>query len=207
LASDPRCVIADPLRGCIIHNHACRLVEMGLAAQPHKQRTCSLPGTSPQCHFVSTGTQMKPISAVSIYFSRKTVRLYRSNHQVLRRGRISPEVVSKRQLDGPWPRGCGAGWEIRKPNARVAAVSASVPFQAHLECSWVQGLCIPRDERALRHQELLEMDTREVHPTLSDYLTRSHCSVDIGTQMKPLIAGIVSSVQGEHLTGIDVATR
>jgi hypothetical protein len=23
LASDPRCVIADPLRGCITHNHAC----------------------------------------------------------------------------------------------------------------------------------------------------------------------------------------
>jgi hypothetical protein len=49
--------------------------------------------TSPQCHFVSTGTQMKPRSAVSTYCSRKTVRWYRSNHQVRRRDRSSTEVV------------------------------------------------------------------------------------------------------------------
>jgi hypothetical protein len=42
LVSDPRCVIADPLRGCITHNHAFRLVEMGFAAH-----------TSARAHYVT----------------------------------------------------------------------------------------------------------------------------------------------------------
>ena len=42
LASDLRCVIADLLRGCITHNHACRLVKMGLAVH-----------TSARAHYVT----------------------------------------------------------------------------------------------------------------------------------------------------------
>jgi hypothetical protein len=68
LASDPRCVIADLLRGCITHNHACRLVEMGLAADTSARAHY----TSPQCHLVSTGTQKKPLSAVIIYCSKNS---------------------------------------------------------------------------------------------------------------------------------------
>jgi hypothetical protein len=52
---------------------------------------------------------------------------------------------------------------------------------------------IPRDKRALRHKELLEMVcyvhvlyTREVDSTWSEYLTRSLQCRYIGTQMKPL---------------------
>jgi hypothetical protein len=43
LASDPRRVIADPLRCCITHNHACRLIEMGLGAHSTQAHVLTTP--------------------------------------------------------------------------------------------------------------------------------------------------------------------
>jgi hypothetical protein len=50
--------------------------------------------------------------------------------------------------------------------------------------------------------------SRLIDPALSDQLSIGHCAVGIGTQMKPLSSSRISgSVQGEHLSGIDVAAR